>query len=165
MSSKSKTALPAPAADTFEKVKRNAANNMESTMINAAEQFEKMSQDVLARFEDAAGASRGNLEAAIQAANIVAEGTKDIQRLVLAQAQQALEASLNASRALFGIKNVQDFAGLQSDYVKSSFDTLMAEATKISEVAVRCTSQAAEPINARINETVEKLGAQFKKAA
>lgn len=163
MSTKSKQALPAIA--TFEKVKRGAANQMENHMQNMTEQFEKFSSECVNRFEDVAQFNQQNLHAVIESAQVVAEGVKDINQLMTAHISQNLQNALNTCRAMLGIKNVRDLAELQNDYIKTCFDSLMAESTKISEVAVRCSSEAAEPLNARITSTVEKISERARKAA
>ena len=180
-----KSVLPASSvtanAATFDKVKRNVANNvsetvvtkiaktmaltMESKMQNAAEQIEKANRELANRVEEAASFNSNNLDAAVQAVNVVAEGIKDVNQTICNSIQQSLQAAMSTGKAMMGVKNLRDLMEIQSQYIKATFDTVMADTTKISEIAVRCSSQAAEPISARVTEVVEKVSSRAKRAA
>jgi phasin family protein len=172
-----KSVLPATNAATFDKVKRNVANSvaetmvskmaktMESKMQNAAEHLEKANREISSRLEEAASFNSNNLDAAVQAVNVVAEGIKDVNQTVCNSIQQALQAAMSTGKAMMGVKNLRDLMELQSEYIKSTFDSVMADTTKISEIAVRCSSQAAEPLNARVTEVVEKVSNRANRAA
>ncbi len=172
-----KSVLPATHAATFDKVKRNVANNVSETMVtkmaktmetkmqNAAEQIEKANREIASRVEEAASFNSNNLDAAVQAVSVVAEGIKDVNQTVCNSIQQALQTAMSTGKAMMGVKSLRDLMEIQSEYIKATFDTLMADSTKISEIAVRCSSQAAEPINARVTEVVEKVSKSAKRAA
>ncbi|MBY0428679.1 MAG: phasin family protein [Alphaproteobacteria bacterium] len=176
-----KSVLPATSAATFDKVKRNVANNvtetavsgivtkmaktMESKMQNAAEHIEKANRELSTRVEEAASFNSNNLDAAVQAVNVVAEGIKDVNQTICNSIQQALQTAMSTGKAMMGVKNLRDLMEIQTEYLKATFDTVMADTTKISEIAVRCSSQAAEPISARVTEVVEKVSKVAKRAA
>lgn len=160
-----KSVLPTATAETFAKVKRNAANQMENTMQNAAEHIEKTSKEFMSRMEEAATFNRSNMEAMVEAANVWAEGTKDISQALFTSLQQSLQQAMQTGKAMLGVKSLRDVVELQNEYVKSTLDSVMSESTRISEIAVRCTTEAAEPLNARVTEVVEKISERAKKAA
>lgn len=168
---KVKAVLPRATAATFEKVKRNVANQRQAAtlkerkMQNPSEQIEKMNRDLTTRIEEVANFNRNNLDAAVQAANCLAEGVKDVNQAIFNHIQQTLQMAMTTGKAMMGVKTLRDLMELQSEYVKSTFDTLMADTTKISEIAVRCSSEAVEPINARVTEVVEKVSSRAKNAA
>ena len=51
----------------------------------------------------------------------------------------------------------REIVDLQSEYAKTSFDNIVSEGTKISEMTVKVANEALEPINARMNAAVEKM--------
>lgn len=183
MSSKSsarktiKSVLPAPQAATFDRVKHNVANNvtesvvtkmaktMESKMQNAAEHIEKANRELSSRLEEATNFSSSNLDAAVQAVSVVAEGIKDINQAICSSIQQSLQTAMSTGKAMMGVKSLRDLVELQSEYIKSTYSTAIADSTKISEIATRCSSQASAPISARVNEVVEKVSSSVKRAA
>jgi len=169
--------MPTTHAATLDKVKQNVANKtvttlrtpinkrMENKMQNAAEHIEKANQQISSHLQDAASFSRNNVDAAVQAVTVVAEGIKDVHETLFNSIQQSLQNAASTGKAMMGVKSLRDLMELQTEYVKSTFDTLMADGTKISEIAVRCSSQAAEPISARVSEVVEKVSNRTKNAA
>lgn len=163
--SSSAAAAPAVLTDTLERMKQNVANQMENTMQNASEQIEKVNREFISKFEEVAAFNRNNFEAYNQAANILAAGLKDLSQAVFTTMQSNLENTVTTSKAMMGVKTMRDLFELQSQYMKSCFDSAMSESTKLSEIAVRCTSEAAEPINNRVTAVVETIADRTRKVA
>jgi phasin family protein len=61
-----------------------------------------------------------------------------------------------------GCKDLREVVDVQSDFARESFDRLMNEGSKLSEIGVKVANEALEPIQARVNVAVEKI---FKPAA
>ncbi|MBI3419668.1 MAG: phasin family protein [Proteobacteria bacterium] len=156
---------PSSPTDAFEKVRSNMAGHMESHMQTAAENVEKASRDFMNRLEEAATFNRNHMEAVVQAGNIMAEGCKDVSQAVFNHIQSTMQNSMATGRAMLGVKTLRELMELQSNYMKGLFDSMMADSTKISEIAVRCTSEAAEPISASVTSVVEKIAERAKSAA
>ncbi len=157
--------FPASTTQAFETVRSNVAEQIESNLQNSAEQIERASKEFMNRVEEAATYSRNHLEAMVQASNILAEGVKDVSQAVFTNVQNSLQVSMAASRAMLGVKTLRELTELQSNYAKSVFDSVLADSTKISEIAVRCTSEAAEPLSACVTSVVEKIADRAKNAA
>jgi phasin family protein len=174
----SKSILPKSTVVTFENIKRNAANQRETIMQNnaqnafqnvaqsAAENIEKANQQLTKSLEEAASFNSNNLDAAVQAANCVATGIKDVNQAVFGHIQQTVQSAITTGKAMMAVKSLKDLMDIQQQYIKTTFDSFMTEGTKISEIAVRCSNEAAEPINARVTDVVGKVSkAATKKAA
>lgn len=157
--------LPSFAALTMKNLKDNTANHVELTMQNAAEQMEKMNRECLSRLEEMSAFSRCNVDAAMQASQVIAEGMKDMSQAVFAHIQQAAQSTMNTGKAMMGVKTMRELMEIQTEYMKSMFDTMMADTTRLSEIAVRCSTDAVEPINARVTEVVEKISERARKVA
>lgn len=157
--------LPLAVAGAFESMKRNGAFSMENTMQNMTEQFEKMNRDCMSRLEEAAAFNRCNVDAALKASNAVAEGMKEMSEAVLSHVQQATQSAMAAGKAMMGVKTMRELMDIQAEYMRATLDAMMAEGTRISEITVRCTTEAAEPLNARMTDVVEKLSERARKAA
>lgn len=133
------------------------------------EQVAAMTQEQLKTFfpagaqglDDFADFNKGNLDAAVKAGTVAAKGFETIGKEVMAYHQQAFEAGMDRATALLGCKTLQDFVEVQTDIARSHFDAFVAQGTRISEISVKATNEAAEPINVRVNEATEK----FTKAA
>ncbi len=134
-------------------------------MQNAAEQIEKTNREMLGHMEEAAGFHRNNADAFMQAGQVWSEGFKEIHQTMFSTMQSVMENAMSTGKAMMGVKNMRDLMELQSEYYKNLFDQMMSESTKVSEIAVRCSSDAAAPINDRVNQVVEKISSNVKKAA
>lgn len=53
--------------------------------------------------------------------------------------------------------NFKQALEIQNEAAKTSFDKLMAEGNKITELSIKVANEAIEPIQARVNVAVEKL--------
>jgi phasin family protein len=162
---KIKAVLPSSTAETFNKVKSNVANQMENTMQNAADQMEKANRQLMSGFEDVAAFNRNNIEAMMQASSVMAEGMKDLSQAMMAHMQQSMQSAVSTGKAMMGVKTMRELMDIQSEYVKMMMDSMMSDSTRISEIAVRVTTEAAEPLNARVNDVVEKISDRAKRAA
>lgn len=152
-----KSAPALPGAEVFENMRQNVANQMENGMQNVTEQMEKANREFMSRMEEAAAINRNNIEACLKAANIISSGMKDLGQAVSATVQSSMENTMATGKAMMGVKTMRDLLELQSEYMKALMDSMMSETTKISEIAVRCTSEAAEPISECVSDMVVKI--------
>ncbi|WP_207478201.1 phasin family protein [Arenibaculum pallidiluteum] len=134
-----------------------ATRNYEQVMSVARDQIEKTSQKFFRSYEELASFGKQNVDAVIQSQAIVAKGVEEMSRALIAFGQASLEVGVATGKAMIGVKTVRELVDLQTGFAKSSFDSLVAEGTKLSEIGVKVANEALEPINARVNAAVEKL--------
>jgi len=123
----------------------------------AKQQMEKSTAQFLKGFEDLTAITKQNVDAFVQSGTILAKGFEDISKSTAAYTQSTLENSAAASKAVLGVKTVRDLLDLQSSFAKKSFDSAVAESTKVSEISVKVANEAFQPISAQINATLGKL--------
>ena len=121
------------------------------------EQVEKASATAFKTYEDLSKFSKENLDAYVAAGTTVAKGFETIGRAWVNFAQETFEAGAQVAKALLSAKTLREAVDVQTDFAKTTFDKLVAEGTKVSEISVKVTNEAAEPINARVNATIEKF--------
>lgn len=131
--------------------------NVEQTFATAKEQFDKFAQRFFGGYGDFANVGRENVEAFVKASTIWAKGTEEIGKSVAALTQAQVEASLATTKALFGVTSLKQALELQNEAAKTSFDKLMAEGNKITELSMKVANEAIEPIQARVTVAVEKI--------
>ncbi|PWC32658.1 TIGR01841 family phasin [Azospirillum sp. TSO35-2] len=127
----------------------------EQTASAAKEQFEKATTQILKSYEDLQAAGKANVEALVASSTIAAKGAEDLSREVVAYSQSALDKSITTGKALLTAKSLQEVVELQNAFLKSSFDSLVAETTRIQELTTKVTNEALAPLNARVTATVE----------
>ncbi|MFV3075152.1 phasin family protein [Niveispirillum fermenti] len=121
------------------------------------EKVEKMSKQVFASFDDVVGFQKDNVEAFVASSQILTKGLEALSKEIAAFTQAQYEQSVATTKALFAVKSVKELVDLQTEFAKTSFDAFVAEATKVSETGFKVANEAAEPLTARVNATVEKL--------
>lgn len=131
--------------------------NLETAFAMTQDQFEKAGGTMFKGFDDVAAFGKDNIEAVVTAGNIATKGWQDLGAAWFAFAKGAVDTNVAVMQAMMSVKSPQDLVNIQSSYAKSTFDSFVAEGSKLSEMGVKVTNDAMAPINARVNATVEKF--------
>lgn len=167
MSTKSKSTKSAANADAYESAVNAGKENVEQAMKASTEAASKGYEQALAasqknidaatrNYDDLAVVGKDTVEAFVAAGNVAAKGVEAFNAEMLAFAKLQVEDSVEASRALFGAKTLQEAIELQAGFAKSYFDAYVSETSKLGELAAKTAQDALEPINARYAEAMEK---------
>ena len=57
---------------------------------------------------------------------------------------------------MMGAKTPKDFFDIQSEYVRTNFDMFFAESVRLSEMSIKVTNEAFDPLKAQVNGSFEK---------
>lgn len=133
------------------------ARNYEHAIAFTKEQVEKVSQNAFKTYEELTALNKDTVDALVQSSSVVAKGVESLSRAFLAFAQTSLEHSVSTAKALLAVKTLREAVDLQSEFAKSSFDSLVAEATKASELSVKVANEAIQPLSSHVNTVVSKL--------
>ena len=131
--------------------------NLETAFAMTKEQFEKAGGSMFKGFDDVAAFGKDNIDAVVTAGNIATKGWQDLGAAWFAFAKGTMEKNVATAQAMMTVKSPRELVDLQSDFAKSTFDSMVAEGTKFSEMGVKVTNDAMAPISARVNATVEKF--------
>ncbi|HEY0837349.1 MAG TPA: phasin family protein [Azospirillum sp.] len=149
------------AKEQFENIikaqQEQAKVQFEQTFAATKEQVEKASAQLLKGYEELAAFSKENVDAIVQSSAIVAKGAEEIGKEVAAFAQSAFEKNVAAGKALMSVKSINEAVELQNSFAKQSFDSFVAEATRIQELSVKVANEAFAPLTARLNAAVSTL--------
>jgi phasin family protein len=157
MTSPSKSKGKSPMIETAISGAESAQKNYERLFSATKEQVEKASASAFKTYEDLSKFSKENLDAYVAAGTTVAKGFESIGRAWVNFTQETFEASAQVAKALLSAKTLREAVDVQTDFAKTTFDKLVAEGTKVSEISVKVANEAVEPINARLNAAIEKL--------
>ena len=144
--------------DTVMKAGTQAATKgYEQAIAIAQEQVEQASENLFQRYEEVASLGKGNVDACVLSTTVFAKGVETMSKELMSIAQSAVEANVATAKALFGAKTVREMIDLQTEFSRSRFDSLVAESAKLTELSMALANDAIEPIQLRMNVTVEKL--------
>jgi len=120
-------------------------------------QLEKFGPGAFKGLADANQAGKDNVEAVVKSSQIFAKAAEELNKAISTFAQSSLELNVQAGQALLGAKSLQDLVEVQQELARSSFDHFITGSSKISDMAMKVTNEALEPIQSRVNHTIEKL--------
>ncbi|WP_119462304.1 phasin family protein [Rhodospirillaceae bacterium SYSU D60014] len=124
------------------------------------EQVETLRSDVSRAANEATALNKTAVDAWAGSGTVFAKGVEDMSKAWLRLTQQSMENGVAAARAMLQARTLHDVVGVQSDYARNSFGSLMAETAQLSELSVRVaqglTQEAMRPIQARLDERAER---------
>jgi phasin family protein len=113
-------------------------------------------------YEDMLQFGKENVEAVVQTGSIVVKGVQNLSHSLVTLAQASMDEQVAAGKALIGAKSLKEVIDLSSTMAKTSFEKMMAESTKLTQISTKLAEEAFLPISSRVSAAVEKF---FKTAA
>jgi phasin family protein len=101
--------------------------------------------------------NKDNIEAMVESSKIAAKGLESMGQDAADYTRKSFEGMTATLKSLASVKSPTDFFKLQSDYVRSAFDSAVAQSTKNTEAMVKLASDAVQPISSRFAVAVEKV--------
>lgn len=108
-------------------------------------------------FEDATAFGKGNVEALVESSKIAAKGFETLGQDAAEFGRKQFEEATAAFKTLATVKSPTEFMKLQSDFVRSAFDSMVAETSRSTEIVLKLAGEVAQPISNRIAVAAEKM--------
>src|SRR5690349_10069381 len=108
-------------------------------------------------YDELSELGQGNLEAVVAANQALARGAEQISKEIFGIAQASFENAASAAKAFLGVKTLQDVIELNNTVAKDTLEAFLANSAKLSELTFKVTSEAAQPLKARVDAAIEKL--------
>jgi phasin family protein len=97
-------------------------------------------------FEDFQKYGRQHFEAVTAAATSVSKGLQEIAAETTEFSKRAIAANTAVVEKLLGAKTLDSAIQIQTEFAKSSYEGLVAETTKISELYAKIAKEAFKPL-------------------
>ena len=145
---------------------------MNETIRNAAENVQASTQATVAKFgdqaksafekgkvhlEDYAEFQKGNVEALAESARIAARGFETLGQDAAAFAKKSFDTTSETLKAMAQVKSPTELMKLQADYFRTSFDAMVAEASRSTEASLKLAGDVAKPLQNRLALAAEKV--------
>ncbi|WP_422056784.1 phasin family protein [Sphingomonas sp.] len=101
--------------------------------------------------------AKGNVEALVESGKIAAKGFETMGQDAAEYSRKQFEQATATMKSLAAVKSPADFFKLQSDYVRSAFDSMVAETSKNTEAFIKLAGDAAQPVSNRVAVAMEKI--------
>jgi phasin family protein len=156
------TIAPAPASEELIDMATIASPT------EAAEKAQALFTDFSSRFKTAFEKSsklgeeyvdfaKGNVEAVIASSKVAAKAGETLGQEAAEYGKKHLEAATTAFKSFAGVKSPTELFQLQSEYAKSAFDSMVAEASRVSETLMKVAGEVAQPLSTRYALAAEKI--------
>ncbi|MCP4329212.1 MAG: phasin family protein [Alphaproteobacteria bacterium] len=132
-----------------------AAQNVEKAVKMTQDQAEKANAQALKAFDEVYAFNKQNLDAFVAAGDVYLRGVEAINAAFISTARRTVEAGLSNTKAVLSAKTFNEVVDLQNDFARKTFDEVVAETTKLSELTSQVANEAAKPISVRVQKTFE----------
>jgi len=100
---------------------------------------------------------KGNLEALVESSKIAARAMETLGQDAAAYARKSFEEASAAARTLATVKSPAEFMKLQGDFMRQSFDAMVAETSRSTEAMLKLAGEVAQPISNRVALAADKI--------
>jgi phasin family protein len=142
---------------TMEATIKNATEKAQTLFAEANERAKAAVEKGTKLFEEANEFSKGNVEAIVESGKIAAKGIETLGQDAADYSRKQFEGATAALKSLASVKSPTDFFKLHSDYVRSSFDSIVAQTSKNTEAMLKLAGEVAQPISNRVAVAAEKV--------
>jgi phasin family protein len=143
--------------ETFQKTVENQGERVQALFADGNKRVKEAMQKSVVFGTDMNEFSKGNAEAVLASIRVVATGAESMSRDAGENAKKHFDSAAALFKSFSGVKSPVELFQLQSDYVKASFDTAVAEASTFRETFVTLASAAAEPLSDRFSGAAKKM--------
>lgn len=113
--------------------------------------------DMTRAMEDFSKLGAGYVEALVQGGQIWAKGCQSMAEAVAECARSRMEQGVERSQAMMSATSMAALAEMQRDFVRASFESAVSDNTRLSELGLRVTREALEPINREFSAAVDRF--------
>jgi phasin family protein len=138
-------------------VKKTPTQPDETVAAATEAKVQEGSAQLFKAYDELSQLGQGNLEAVVAANQAFAKGAEEISKEIFGIAQASFENAASTAKAFLGAKTLQDVIELNNAVAKETLDAFLANSAKLSELTFKVTTEAAQPLKARVDAAIEKL--------
>jgi len=136
---------------------KKAAAKAESLFVEFNDRAKAAMEKGSKAFDEFNDFAKGNVEAVVESSKIAAKGFETIGQDAAEYSRKSFETATAAMKSFAGAKSPTDFFKLQSDYVRSAFDAMVAETSKNTEAMLKLAGDVAQPLSNRAAVAADKI--------
>lgn len=147
------------AQDATQTFTADAGEKMQALFGGASERAKGAYERGLKMTEELTEFQKGNVEAFVESGKLVAKGAESLGQEAADYARKSFESSTAAFKTFASAKSPTELFKLQSDYMKSSFESAIAESSKVTEAWLKLAGDVVQPLSNRLAVAAEKVKA------
>ena len=145
------------ATSTIENAAQDTAAKTQAMFGEAQQRTQAAMEKSSKLFEDMVAFNKDNLEAVVESSKIAAKGAQTLGQGAADYAKRSFETATQTLQTLSSVKSPTEFMKLQSDFARSSFDSMVAETSRSTETIMKLAGEIAQPISNRFAVAAEKM--------
>lgn len=134
-----------------------AQKHFEEAASVTKEHLGKAQEQLTKGYEEFSAFSKGNVDAVVASTTIVVKAAEEFSKTYASLSKAYFEKYVTVSKAVLSAKSLNEVSAISSDFAKSNYESLVAEAGKLQELSVQVANDALAPLSARFNVAVEKF--------
>lgn len=115
-------------------------------------------------YDDVVAFNQNNIDAFVASSTVFAKGFEQLTKQYVAFASESFEDAVEASKKIVAAKSVNEAVDLQTKIAKNSWEKVVAEGQKITDISTGIFKEASAPISDRVQATVDVATDTAKKA-
>ena len=143
--------------ETVEKAVAATKEKVEQAVAVTKEQVEKASDAAIKGYDEVAAYNQKSFEVFTKFSESYAKGAEEFGKAYYAFVKSTADANAEVAKSLMSAKTINEVVEIQSDFARSQFDTMVAEGGKLNELGVKVATDAFEPVQEHLNDTVERF--------
>jgi len=154
---------PAPASEETIDMATVASSSTEATekaqalFTDFSNRFKTAFEKSTKLSEELADFAKGNVEAVIASARVAAKASEILGQEAAEYGKKNFETATSAFKSFATVKSPTELFQLQSEFAKASFDSIVSEASRVSESLLKVAGDVAQPISNRYALAAEKI--------
>jgi hypothetical protein len=111
---------------------------------------------MMKNMDDMQKVGKDNMDATLKSFGAVSKSVQAIAVEVADYSKKSFEESTAAMEKIFGAKSIEKAIEVQSDYVKSTYEGFVAQATKLGELYADLAKESYKPFESYLAKTTAK---------
>ena len=144
-------------ATTIENMNTATTDKAQAFFADASERTKGAVAKSTKLFEEASAFGKGNVEALVESSKIAAKGFETMGQDVAEYSRKQFQEATAAFKTLASVKSPTEFMKLQSDFMRSAFDSMVAETSRSTETVLKLAGEVVQPISNRMAVAAEKM--------
>lgn len=101
--------------------------------------------------------NKGNIEAVVESSRVAAKAAETLGQHAAETARKGFEQATAAFKGFAAAKTPTELFQMQSDFMRKSFDDMIADAAKTSETVLKLAGDVMQPLSNRVAVAAEKI--------
>jgi phasin family protein len=140
------------------------ANATQASVSEMTGKVEKLTETMIKSTQDASARMKDDYEAFVKASTIMAQGLEQVTKDLYQFTETGVERQISTTKALMAANSVRELMDIQSNFLKTGFNSLQTESTKLNEQLFALVKSAVEPLTKRAEVNMKAFKSLTKAA-